>query len=149
MVSGFLSLDRGLPLVTVPHPDGMRTYLAVTANFDPTNSSIPRIQIPVGIATTTPGTEIPVTSYTVPAGKQHFITSAILACRTEGVARVYINDVLRAVKKTGAAYPNADFIFSASEIAAPGDTVEITFEARLNSAANSVESNVYGYEMPV
>ena len=32
MALGGVSLDRGLPLVTVPHPDGQRTTLAVTGD---------------------------------------------------------------------------------------------------------------------
>lgn len=151
MVLGFASIDRGLALVTTPHPDGQRTILAVYiagGSLNPTNSTYERINQPVSSATTIAGTEILVTSYAVPMGFTHYVNSAIISCSVSGTAKFYINGNLRALQRIGPGNLNIKINFEAQEKAVAGDTVSITFEARLNSAQTSVESNVYGFSIP-
>lgn len=141
-----LQSTSGYPLRVLENGDDTST-LIVAAIFSPEFDKAARINVPQVSATTTPGIEQTLISYSVPAGKKHTLTKSFFSCRVEGVARIYIGGEVFATQRTSGAEPNAIIDMSPSpEIVLSGVLVETKFTARLSSAVTEVESKIIGFE---
>lgn len=92
------------------------------------------------VGVTTPGVEQTLYSASVPSGTIRHLASINIACRMEGRFSVTAGGTMVGSGRTGAAVPNARFVWSPQRPIAAGDLVEVKFTARLGSAVSDLEA---------
>jgi len=137
--------DQGMPWVLQDPDDGL-WYLAKGSKgcltIDGSVSTAPAgtavfndVQ-----ATTTPGVEQTLFSFSVPALTTRNLTSLIVTCRLPTTFNLYAGGAIIATGRTGAGNPNAGFVWAPARGIATGVTVELKLLARAGLPATDAEA---------
>lgn len=99
------------------------------------------------IGTTTPGSEVTIISYTVPANTQVNLLQLNITCNTSGVFKVFLDSDQVGSGRTGAAAKNVLFTWPPFKKVDAAVVVAVKYESEAHTPATEIEAYLQGREI--